>query len=85
MNFLWRNTYTEAMLELNREKLPARIAAAEEAIQQRIEELVHSDENSQEELWALNDAIRGLRVLTQAECRTSPSTKPDKPQGEEAL
>jgi len=83
-NLLWRKEYTEAMLELNPEELPARIAAAEKAIQLRIEELMHGNENSQEELWALNDAVRGLRVLTRAECRSSRSTNPDKRQAEEA-
>lgn len=48
---MWSKEYTEAMLELNPEELPARIAAAEKAIQLRIEELMHGNENSQEELW----------------------------------
>jgi hypothetical protein len=83
-NLMWREKYTEAMLELNPEELPARIAAAEKAIQQRIEELEGSNEDTEEELWALNDAVRGLRVLAQAECRAPQSRKPDKRHRQEA-
>jgi hypothetical protein len=68
MKFAWQEKYTEALLELNREELPQRIKAAEKAIYQRIEELKNSAACSAEELWALNDALRGLRVLVQTEC-----------------
>jgi hypothetical protein len=67
-NFTWQEKYTEALLELNREELPRRIDAAEKAIYQRIEELKQAAANSAEELWAINDALRGLRVLVQTEC-----------------
>jgi len=79
-NFLWQDKYTEAMLELNPEALTVKIAAAEEAILQRIEELERDNENSGEELWALNDARRGLRVLVQAECQATTSPKLDRRQ-----
>ena len=68
-NLLWREKYTEAMLALNPEELPAKIAAAEEAVCQRIEELERNNENSGEELWALNDARRGLRANSCAGAR----------------
>ena len=84
-NLLWHEKYTEAMLELNPEELPAKIVAAEKAIRQRIEELERSNENFSEELWALNDALRGLRVLVQAECRSPQAPKPDKQPRQEAL
>ena len=84
MNLLWREKYTEAMLELNPEELPARIVAAEKTIRQRIEELESHNKSSEEELWALNDALRGLRVLSHAECRASHLQKGDKPQPQEA-
>jgi hypothetical protein len=64
---LWREKYTDAMLELNPQALPAKIAAAETAIKQRIVELEQWNNDSQEEMWALNDALRGLRVLAEAE------------------
>jgi hypothetical protein len=83
-NLLWREKYTEAMLALNPEELTVKIAAAEEAIRQRIEELERSNENSGEELWALNDASRGLRVLAQAECPATNSPKLDSRQRQEA-
>jgi hypothetical protein len=83
-NLLWREKYTEAMLELNPEELPSKILAAEKAIRQRIEELERSNENSEEELWALNDALRGLRVLAQAECRSPGPRKPEKRPEQEA-
>lgn len=83
-NFLWQDKYTEAMLELNPEALTVKIAAAEEAILRRIEELERDNENSGEELWALNDARRGLRVLVQAECQTTSSPKLDRRQRQEA-
>jgi len=83
-NLLWREKYTEAMLELNPEELPVKIAAAKEAIRQRIEELERNNENSGEELWALNDALRGLRVLVQAECQATNSPKLNRRQRQEA-
>jgi hypothetical protein len=64
----WQEKYTEAMLELNREELPGRIEAAEKAIYQRLEELKDAGASSAEELWAMNDALRGLRVLSKTEC-----------------
>ena len=67
IDLLWREKYTDAMLELNPQALPAKIAAAESAINQRIAELEQWNKDSQEELWALNDALRGLQVLAEAE------------------
>lgn len=83
-NSLWQDKYTEAMLELNPEALPARIATAENAINQRIEEINLRNGVSEEEHWALGDALRGLRVLAQAECQVRRSPEPDKPQRQEA-
>jgi len=68
-NFGWQEKYTEALLELKREELPGRIEAAEKAICQRLEELKHAAAASvEDELWAINDALRGLRVLAKTEC-----------------
>jgi len=64
----WQEKYKEAMLELNREELPGRIEAAEKAIYQRLEELKDAGASSAEELRAMNDALRGLRVLSKTEC-----------------
>ena len=70
INFVWQEKYTEAMLELNRDELPRRIEVAEKVISQRLEELKNAAAASSEELWAINDALRGLRVLAQTECPT---------------
>ena len=82
-NLLWQDKYTEAMLELNPEELPAKSAVAEEAVNQRIEEIKLSNEGSEEEQWALGDALRGLRLLAQAECQAR-SPKLDRRQWQEA-
>jgi hypothetical protein len=84
MNFAWQGKYTEAMLELNREELPRRIDAAEEAIYQRLEELEHAPKTFAEELWALSDALRGLRVLAKTECQAGRSPEAGRPQRQEA-
>lgn len=72
-HFTWRELYQAALLELRLEELRPRIHAAVAAIQQRVEELRLSDSDSTEELRALDDALRGLRLLERTEC-TSEST-----------
>jgi thymidylate synthase ThyX len=80
INFAWQGKYAEALLELNREELPRRIEAAEKAIYQRLEELKHAAATSAEELWAINDALRGLRVLAKTECPPQRSPEAGGPQ-----
>jgi hypothetical protein len=70
----WRDLYQAAMLELRPEQLQHRIDDAEKAILQRIAELRQDDSNSMEELRALDDALRGLRVLASTECKPPQST-----------
>jgi hypothetical protein len=84
ISFTWREKYTEAMLELNRDELPRRIEAAEKVICQQIEELKRTRAGSQEELLALNDALRGLRVLARTECPQQHSAETGKSQREVA-
>jgi hypothetical protein len=84
IRFTWQEKYTEAMLELNREELPRRIDAAEKAIYQRVQELKSAGATSAEELWAINDALRGLRVLAKTECSPQPSPQAGAPQSEVA-
>lgn len=74
MNVDWRELYHAAMLELRPEDLRLRIDDAEKAIQQRIAELRQDDSNSGEESRALDDALRGLRVVAGMECRSAQST-----------
>jgi hypothetical protein len=85
INFAWQGKYTEALLELDREKLPLRIEIAEKAIFQRIEELKQNKADSADELWAINDALRGLQVLAKSECAGQCPPKAGVPQGEVAL
>jgi hypothetical protein len=68
INFAWQGKYTEALLELSREEMPGRIRAAEQAIYQRLDELKQGAAASDEELWAMSDALRGLRMLDKTEC-----------------
>ena len=84
MNYAWQEKYAEALLELNREQLGQRIEAAEKAIYQRIEELKRSGADSADELWAINDALRGLQVLARSECASQRPPKAGASQGEVA-
>jgi hypothetical protein len=72
-NIGWQELYRAAMLELRPEQLRLRIDDAEKAIQQRIAELRQGDSSSAEELRALDDALRGLRVLASTECKSTQS------------
>jgi hypothetical protein len=67
----WRDLYECAMLELDRRKLPERIAAAHRAIVDRAEEIVASQ--SDDEHYALNDALRSLQLLEQVAARQKPT------------
>jgi len=69
-NVLWEERYREALLELSPEELPRRMDVAEKAIQQRIEELERAGVGSSRERQAIEDALRGLRVLAKTERQT---------------
>ena len=66
----WRELYRNALLELRGELLRERITEAEAAIQQRLVELRMDDSASSAEAQELTDALRGLSVLTDTECRS---------------
>jgi hypothetical protein len=74
MNVGWQELYHAALLELRPDELRRRIDEAEKAIQQRIVELSRNDSSSEEERRAMDDALRGLRVLASTECKTPVST-----------
>ena len=58
----WQETYHDALLELNPQKLIQRVSAAETAILSRLQEMrIGSD--SRMEAQAIEDALNGLRVL----------------------
>jgi hypothetical protein len=74
MNVGWQELYQAALLELRPDELRRRIDEAEKAIQQRIVELIRNDSGSDEERRAMDDALRGLRVLANTECKPPLST-----------
>jgi len=76
MNVGWQELYQAALLELRPDELRRRIDEAEKAIQQRIVELSRNDSSSEEERRAMDDALRGLRVLASTECKPPLSTNP---------
>jgi hypothetical protein len=57
----WRTLYEAAVLEIDSNKLPERIAEAERAIMDRMEDLNHSGDGS--ESHALMNALNVLRDL----------------------
>jgi len=73
-NSTWQELYRAALLELRPEELRPQIDAAEKAIQQRLSELRPSDSSFEEESRALDDALRGLRVLASTECKPPQTT-----------
>jgi len=76
MNVTWQEKYREALLELRPEELPRRIEAAEKAIQQRIEDAERSGQLSSEEQRAIDDALRGMRLLAKTECKAKQTQEP---------
>jgi hypothetical protein len=59
----WRKLYTAALFETDRERIPARIAEAEQAIVARARELFAAGNDTIEEDQALDDALYALRAL----------------------
>jgi hypothetical protein len=58
----WQQDYQAALLELDREKLRERVAAAETAIFKRLQAM-SQDSDSHAERQAIEDALTNLRVL----------------------
>jgi hypothetical protein len=58
----WQNEYAAALVELDREKLPQRLAASEAAIYKRLQAISQSSDH-QAERQAIEDALAALRVL----------------------
>ncbi|MGA8508263.1 MAG: hypothetical protein WB762_21865 [Candidatus Sulfotelmatobacter sp.] len=59
----WRELYTAALFETDKNRMPARIADAEEAIVARARELFSAGNDTIEEDQALDDALYALRAL----------------------
>ena len=58
----WQTPLRDALIELDRNEMKARVASAESAILQRLEAL-QGDNNHQAERHALEDALSTLRAL----------------------
>jgi hypothetical protein len=85
LKFAWEEKYREALLESRVDELHQRIEVATKAIEQRVEQMRHIGEGSDEERRAIDDAKRVLRVLARTECQAGRSTKPLSAEGELAL
>ncbi len=59
----WRELYTAALFETEKDRIPSRIADAERAIVARARELFASGGDTIEEDQALDDALYALRAL----------------------
>lgn len=59
----WHSLYQAALFENDREKIPARIDAAEKAILERVKELFVLESDHLEEDQVLDDALYALRAL----------------------
>ena len=59
----WRELYLAALFKTDRQRLPARIAAAEKALLVRARELLATSEHSGEEGKALDKGLYDIRAL----------------------
>jgi hypothetical protein len=85
LKFAWEEKYREALLESSVEGLHQRIEVATKAIEQRVGQLRHTGQGSDEERRAIDDAKRVLRVLARIEFQAGRSTKALSVEGELAL
>jgi len=72
---VWRGLYKAALFEVDKTRLPERIAQAEEALVVRARELFHIAGDNIEEEQALDDtmyALRALRNTSQTSHRIQP-------------
>ena len=63
----WRKLYTAALFEVDKTRLPDRIARAEKALALRARELFHEAGDNIEEGEALDDAMYALNALRNSE------------------
>ena len=62
----WQNEYQAALVELDREKLPERVAAAETSIYKRLQQMAQNSDHHTER-QVIEDALAALRVLKKDE------------------
>jgi hypothetical protein len=58
----WQTSYRDALLEVNKQKLEAKIQLAEWKIFQRLQ-TISADSDHHEERLAIADAVNALRIL----------------------
>ena len=63
--YLWNDAYLAALFESDRKKMPARLQAAESAVNERLHALSADHGGIPHERQALEDATNGLKVLRQ--------------------
>jgi hypothetical protein len=83
-NLAWQELYKSALLELRPEQLRLRIEAAEAAIHLRLQELQNGEGVSDDEHHAMADALRGLRTLSNTECKAANHPVNDAPARDQA-
>jgi hypothetical protein len=83
-NLAWQELYKSALLELRPEQLRLRIEAAEAAIHLRLQEMQNGEDVSNEEHHAMADALRGLRTLSNTECKPANHPVNDAPARDQA-
>jgi hypothetical protein len=71
--YAWKQVYEEAILETDRYRLQERVAAAQAAIDVRLNELSQDGQAAGEEQIAIRDALNGLTVLRKEMQRESES------------
>jgi hypothetical protein len=64
----WQHEYQAAVVELDRQKLPERVVAAEAAIFKRLQQL-SQDSDSNAERQVIEDALHSIRVLKRDELK----------------
>ena len=73
----WLELYQSAMVEIVPAELQKRIDVANEAMNQRVEELASRDDiEAIEERRQLSQALQGLRTLRRLECQSSVGPTP---------
>lgn len=59
----WLEPYRSAILELDPKKLPAALAAAQNAVERRLHELLDAGSEGAKERQELTDALQNVRAL----------------------
>ena len=77
----WQQSYQDALLEVQPDRLRTLIEAAEAAILHRRQELESQAGNSEQERRAMDDALQNLRIISRKELGASPTVSEPNPRG----